>query len=90
MFRIAQEALNNVSKHACATAVEIRIEESKRRVLLSIADDGMGFQVPKRQPAAAQSWGMATMRERAEAVGAHFTLKAGPNSGVQVVVEYNA
>ncbi|HKA38770.1 MAG TPA: MASE1 domain-containing protein [Burkholderiales bacterium] len=86
LFRIAQEALNNVSKHARATAVEIRIEESKRRVLLSIADDGMGFEVPKRQPAAAQSWGMATMRERAEAVGAALTIKSAPGRGTRVEV----
>jgi PAS domain S-box-containing protein len=91
MFRIAQEALNNVAKHANAQHVEIAIKRANGSAVLSVRDDGVGFD-PQRVdgPRAEAGWGLLIMRERAEAVGAHFTLKAGPNSGTQVLVEYNA
>jgi PAS domain S-box-containing protein len=91
MFRIAQEALNNVAKHASAQRVEIAIRRRNGAAVLSVSDDGVGFD-PQRLdgPRAEAGWGLLIMRERAEAVGAHFTLKAGPNSGTQVLVEYNA
>ena len=92
LFRIAQEALNNVSKHARATKVEVRIAEAKSRIVLSITDDGMGFETSRRQPANAQSWGMTTMRERAEAVGATLTVESAPGRGtrVQAVISRDA
>jgi PAS domain S-box-containing protein len=91
MFRIAQEALNNVAKHASAKRVEIAIRRKNGSAVLSVSDNGVGFD-PQRigDPRAEAGWGLLIMRERAEAVGAQFSLKAGPNSGVQVVVEYNA
>ena len=85
LFRIAQEALNNVSKHAHATAVEVGIAERNGSVTLSIADDGMGFEAGKR-PGHAQSWGMATMRERAETVGARLRIESAPGRGTRVEV----
>ncbi|HUL93895.1 MAG TPA: PAS domain S-box protein [Burkholderiales bacterium] len=91
MFRIAQEALNNVAKHANARRVEIAIRRKNGSAVLSVRDNGVGFD-PQRiaGPRAEAGWGLLIMRERAEAVGAQFSLKAGPNSGVQVLVEYNA
>jgi len=91
MFRIAQEALNNVAKHANAQRVEIAIRRKNGSAVLSVRDNGVGFD-PQRVdgPSTEAGWGLLIMRERAEAVGAQFTLKAGPNSGVQVLVEYNA
>jgi signal transduction histidine kinase len=86
LFRIAQEALNNVSKHAHATKAEVRIAEAKGRIVLSIADDGMGFEASRQQPADAQSWGMTTMRERAEAVGAMLAIDSAPGRGTWVEV----
>ena len=91
MFRIAQEALNNVAKHANAQRVEIAIRRTNGRATLSVRDDGIGFdpkRIEKPSPDAA-GWGLLIMRERAEAVGARFSLKAGPNTGVQVLVEYH-
>jgi PAS domain S-box-containing protein len=91
MFRIAQEALNNVAKHANAKRVEIAIRRKNGSAVLSVRDNGVGFD-PQRidGPRAEAGWGLLIMRERAEAVGAQFSLKAGPNNGVQVLVEYNA
>jgi PAS domain S-box-containing protein len=90
MFRIAQEALNNIAKHANAQRVEITIRRKNGSAVLSVRDNGVGFD-PQRLggPRAEAGWGLLIMRERAEAVGAHFSLKAGPNSGVQVLVEYD-
>ena len=91
MFRIAQEALNNVAKHAHAQHVEIAIRRKNGSALLTVSDDGVGFDPQHVDgPRADAGWGLLIMRERAEAVGARFTLKAGPNNGVQVLVEYNA
>lgn len=86
LFRIAQEALNNVSKHARATKVEVRITEAKGRVVLSITDNGMGFEASRHQPADAQSWGITTMRERAQAVGATLTIQSAPGRSTRVEV----
>jgi PAS domain S-box-containing protein len=90
MFRIAQEALNNVAKHSSAHHVEIAIRRTNGRATLSVRDNGIGFD-PKRIERSKREagWGLLIMRERAEAVGARFSLNAGLNTGVQVLVEYH-
>jgi signal transduction histidine kinase len=90
MFRIAQEALNNIAKHSSADRVEIAIQRHNGHAVLSVQDNGVGFD-PKVTVATGESgWGLMIMRERAEAVGARFSLKAEPNMGVKVQVEYRA
>jgi len=90
MFRIAQEALNNVAKHSNAKRVEIAIRRANGLATLSVRDNGIGFD-PKRIERSNREagWGLLIMRERAEAVGAQFSLKAGLRTGVQVLVEYH-
>ncbi len=90
MFRIAQEALNNVAKHSNAQRVEIAIRRANGLATLSVRDDGIGFD-PKRIERSNREagWGLLIMRERAEAVGAQFSLKARLHAGVQVLVEYH-
>src|SRR2546425_1662656 len=90
MFRIAQEALNNVAKHSNAKRVEIAIRRANGLATLSVRDNGIGFD-PKRIDRSKREagWGLLIMRERAEAVGAQFSLKAGLRTGVQVLVEYH-
>jgi PAS domain S-box-containing protein len=90
MFRIAQEALNNVAKHSNAKRVEIAIRRANGCAILSVRDNGIGFD-PKRIDRSNREagWGLLIMRERAEAVGAEFSLKAGLHTGVQVLVEYH-
>jgi PAS domain S-box-containing protein len=91
MFRIAQEALNNVAKHSNAQRVEIAIRRTNGRATLSVRDNGIGFDPERieRPSPDASGWGLLIMRERAEAVGAQFSLKAGLDTGVQVLVEYH-
>jgi PAS domain S-box-containing protein len=89
MFRIAQEALNNVAKHSKAKRVDIALSRANGHAKLSIRDDGIGFD-PRRVEAANPDagWGLLIMRERAEAVGAKLNLYTTPGSGVRVLVEY--
>jgi two-component system sensor histidine kinase UhpB len=87
VYRIVQEALTNVTKHARATAVDIEI---RRRIgpsgadelLLHIADDGAGMDTEKR------SWGLGLlgMRERCEALNGSFTLQSRPGEGLEIDV----
>ena len=81
LFRIAQEALNNVLKHARATAVRIELALAGSQVTLSVYDDGSGFdaaQAPRGR------LGMTTMRERAEAAGGRLQVESAPGKGTRV------
>ncbi|HEY76314.1 MAG TPA: GAF domain-containing protein [Thermoflexia bacterium] len=83
LYRIAQEALNNVAKHAGASRVEVRLRCEPGRVSLCICDDGRGFDPKSVLP---ESLGLGIMRERAEAVGATLTVESGAGEGTRVVV----
>lgn len=91
MFRIAQEALNNVGKHSRAKRVEMRYATQDGVAALEIHDDGIGFRGGHLEHAAADSgWGLIIMRERAEVVGARLTLETNPGRGVHVRVSCRA
>lgn len=88
LFRIAQEALNNVAKHAQASEAALALELEEQHLRLTVHDDGIGFD-PLR-PAGHRGdrgWGLFTMTERAEAVGGHCTIESCPGWGTQVTVE---
>jgi len=87
LFRIMQEALNNVVKHAHANRVQIMLEQTGTEFAMSVSDDGVGFDaglipVSKRR----QGLGMVTMRERTQAVGGRFEIGAAADRGTRVVV----
>lgn len=88
LFRIAQEAMNNVVKHAGATRLSIALLSDGTAQLLSIADDGCGFDPAYRRPAGSDGMGMTTMRERAEAVGATLRVDSRPGMGTRVEVRF--
>jgi signal transduction histidine kinase len=84
LYRIAQEALNNVAKHsgaATATVSLSRLDEPRGGLRLMIQDDGTGF-----DPAGADAGrlGLGIMRERAEAIGASLTITSAPGKGTAV------
>jgi PAS domain S-box-containing protein len=85
LYRIAQEALNNVARHAKAEHawVDLRLTPSSAR--LSVRDDGCGF---KGAPAGPDRMGFRSMRERAAGAGADFHLKTEPGGGTEIVVEW--
>jgi signal transduction histidine kinase len=83
MFRIAQEALNNVLKHARASRVVIALEADGGRARLTVADDGSGFETGE----SSGGLGLVGMRERAEALGATFGVESAPGAGTRITVE---
>jgi PAS domain S-box-containing protein len=85
LFRIAQEALTNVAKHAAVTRVRVGVETTDAAVRLVIADDGAGFDPSRLEDR--PRWGLMTMRERAKAVGGQCTIDSYPGKGTSVVVE---
>jgi two-component system sensor histidine kinase UhpB len=84
LFRIAQEALVNVAKHADASRVEVTLAASAGGAELSVDDDGKGFDVAL---AGGAHWGLRTMRERAEAVGAVLRIESRAGRGTRVWVQ---
>jgi signal transduction histidine kinase len=79
-FRIAQEALRNVEKHARATSVRVGLARTAHELRLTVSDTGIGF-----SPAAvARGIGLASMRERAAAMGASIVIKSSPGRGAEV------
>ena len=87
LFRIAQEALNNVLKHARATRVDITLEQTPEAFSITFADNGVGFDaVAVTYKDAQPHWGLSIMRERAEGAGAMFSVDTAPGCGTRVTV----
>lgn len=85
LFRIAQEALTNVLKHAQAHCVRITLSSTGTRINMLINDDGRGFD-RENDIAALCSLGMTTMQERAQAIGANMELRSALGAGTQISV----
>jgi signal transduction histidine kinase len=82
LFRIVQEALTNVARHAGATAVEIRAWCADRRLVLEIEDDGVG--IGGASGRVGPSWGLRGMEERAHYLGGMLELQPRPDGGTMV------
>jgi PAS domain S-box-containing protein len=82
MYRVAQEALNNVLKHARARTVNVEISTIENQVTLAVRDDGQGFDASSARRG---RWGMTTMRERVEAAGGSLRLESAPGQGTRVL-----
>jgi PAS domain S-box-containing protein len=81
IYRVCQEALNNVAKHAGANKVEIYLKQEGAAIELSIRDDGVGFD-PERT--ASGHYGLTMMRERAESAGIEFSVISQPGQGTEL------
>jgi len=81
VFRIAQEALNNVARHANANAVEITVRASDSWLAITVQDDGRGFQHGR-----AHGLGLTGMHERAESLGGSVKITSGPGKGTLIEV----
>jgi len=80
-YRIAQESLNNVTKHAAANSVAISLHFEPHAVSLSVADDGRGFEMEELSP---DSLGMSIMRERVEEIGATLEIDSIVGEGTTI------
>jgi signal transduction histidine kinase len=84
LYRIAQEALHNVVKHARAKRVQLRFMADAESIVLSVHDDGLGFDPAHSFPG---QLGLSSMRERTAALGGVFTVLSGPDRGTEVLVQ---
>jgi signal transduction histidine kinase len=85
LYRVVQEAMTNVVRHARATRVDVMAERRGDRVLVMVEDDGVGFE--PHQVQRGEHLGLLGLRERAEALGGTLTLESAPGAGTTVVVE---
>ncbi|MBI5668543.1 MAG: GAF domain-containing protein [Chloroflexi bacterium] len=83
LYRIAQEALNNVLKHAHATQASVSLKKQDRQIVLTIADNGRGFNSAQVAPS---SMGLEIMRERAREIGAELSVHSQLGQGTEVTV----
>lgn len=99
IFRIVQEAMNNIAKHANATNVRIELSESDSGIGLYINDNGCGIstglaannRLDKLKTDTGQlqcSFGLSSMRERAESTNGKFAIESYPDSGTSVIVSW--
>jgi two-component system, NarL family, sensor histidine kinase UhpB len=86
LFRIVQEALNNVARHSQAKNVRIELRGTVEETVLTIEDDGRGFD-PERDRVKKTGYGLVTMRERAEALGGTFEASSEEGRGTRITVK---
>ena len=87
LFRIVQEALINIAKHAGATVVVVSLQRTAAGVELRVSDDGVGIAAERlRHLAAGSGWGLAIMTERARSIGAELHIDSVGGTGTTVAV----
>lgn len=86
IFRVVQEALANVRKHAGATAVTIEVTPVAAGVEFAVLDDGCGFEDHPEATDDAHSFGLSTMRERADIIAGQLTIQSRDGAGTRVVL----
>ncbi len=87
LFRIAQEALTNTSRHTMATMANISLDRSQDCVTLTVSDNGGGFPTPAEKTTPDSGLGLLGMQERVRAVGGRLFIESKPQQGVQVRAE---
>jgi len=86
LYRIAQEALNNVAKHSQATSAAVELSFFPDLVRLKVEDNGVGFE-PSRPKSGEPGLGLTHMWERAEGLGGKLTIESNPGKGTKIMVE---
>ncbi|MDM8000178.1 MAG: PAS domain S-box protein [Dehalococcoidia bacterium] len=89
VFRIVQESLTNVARHAKVSDVNVRIIVTRKKIALQIEDNGQGF-VHERMYARSNATGTVGMQERASLVGGHLSVESVPGVGTRVIAELPA
>ena len=89
LFRIAQEAINNIVKHSRAKQVEIKLSQCEKNIQLEVQDDGEGFDLTKvhQEALRLQHLGLLGIQERAELAGGEVQLRSEPGSGTRILVK---
>jgi len=88
LYRVAQEALTNVAKHAQATQVEVNISQKPDGILMEIIDDGRSFPALRlMQTRGRKGLGLLGMRERLEMIGGRFAVNSSPGQGTTIIAQ---
>lgn len=89
-FRIVQESLTNIVRHARAQAVRVDVAMQVQELRVGVTDDGCGFEIDRVQALAAQgkNLGLLGMQERAELLGGRFSVHSSPGQGTQIEVTF--
>ena len=88
-FRIAQEALTNVSKHAEASLATVKLENADEHLRMIVEDNGRGFNFVSVNHSKSQSgWGLTTMQERAATLGGCVRIESEAGKGTRVITEF--
>ena len=87
IYRIVQEALNNILKHARAKGVSVLLELQEDTLTLSVKDDGIGFDPdsPKKRATVSGGLGLVGMRERCDLLGGTMSIESGPDIGTSII-----
>ena len=86
LFRILQEAINNIIKHAAATEINITLTYSKEMLILCIQDNGRGFNFAEMMTGTESVNGLSNMQHRARLIDAEFQIDSKPGNGTTVIV----
>lgn len=85
LFRITQEALSNIERHAAATRVDVTLDFEERGLRLLVADNGVGFPTGGEiDTVDSESLGLRGMSERARLIGSHLSVRSGPGTGTTI------
>jgi signal transduction histidine kinase len=85
LFRVVQEALNNVLRHAQARQADVLVQFCPDEIILKVTDSGIGFN-PEQSLNPPHGWGLAGMRERVDLIGGQLKIGSAPGKGVTVEV----
>ncbi len=85
LYRVAQETMNNITKHAEASRVKVNLDRDEKEVRLKITDDGNGFDINE---VPSDNMGLVIMQERAEAISADLTINSRPGTGTTIAVTW--
>jgi two-component system sensor histidine kinase UhpB len=89
LFRIAQEALGNITRHAHARNVKILLIQDGPEMSMSITDDGIGFDPANVAATEKSGWGLRLMAERADSIGATLQVVSTPGKGTRITAGYH-
>jgi len=89
IYRVAQESLQNIAKHAHASEVHVSLEATDKNIRLSVRDNGAGFAV-EAASGRPMSFGLAGMRARAELLGGTLAVRSAPGNGASVTLRLPA
>jgi two-component system sensor histidine kinase UhpB len=84
LYRVVQEALTNVAKHASARSISVKLRRGRHEVVASVIDDGLGFEVDEVMRSRERGLGLFGMQERLALVGGQLVIDSAPGSGTRI------